>query len=81
MLIEKIKQWEKRKAAQVLLQNACKTWLYKTIYRKKLGGIRTIQHVKRSKAIDVVSMSSASASASQKSGGSSLRTNSGICGA
>ena len=51
MLIEKIKQWEKRKAAQVLLQNACKTWLYKTIYRKKLGGIRTIQHVKRSKAI------------------------------
>ena len=51
MLIEKIKQWEKRKAAQVKLQNACKTWLYKTIYRKKLKGVRTIQHVKRSKQI------------------------------
>ena len=51
MLVEKIKQWEKRKAAQVKLQNACKTWLYKTIYRRKLKGVRTIQHVKRSKQI------------------------------
>ena len=53
MLIEKIKQWEARKAAQVVLQTYCRMWLYRTKYRKTKASARKIQHARQSKLVFV----------------------------
>ena len=53
MLIEKIKQWEARKAAQVVLQTFCRMWLYRTKYRKTKASARKIQHARQSKLVFV----------------------------
>lgn len=51
ILIEKIKLWEKRKAAQIMLQRYGRRYVYRTLFVRKKKGSSRVQHTFRSKKI------------------------------
>jgi len=51
VLLEKIKLWERRKAASALLQKNAMKFLCLTLYKKKRGAIKMMQHQRRTQLI------------------------------
>ena len=51
LLLAKIKQWEARKVASMMLQNYCRMFVWRVRYKNQANAIRAIQHRRRSAMI------------------------------